>query len=684
MASGQMNGALRSVRTAALAGEGVAVDDGQLLTGFILRRDEAAFEALVRRHGPMVLGVCRRVLGNPHDAEDAFQATFLVLARKAATLTRRELVGNWLYGVAYRAALEVRATRPRREEQVSAMPEPEVFDAPHDGGDLRAALDHELNRLPEKYRAPVVLCDLEGRTRREVAQRLGIPEGTLSGRLTRARRTLAARLTRRGVTLSGGALAAALSPGAAAARLPTSLVVSTTGAATAVAAGRVAASVVSARVAAVAQGVLKTMLLNKLKGVVAVLVAFVLGSTALMATFRTEAGEQEAARPAAVKGPPAREAPAREPAAQEPPARPERPAPRPVGLGTFHLVKTDAVEAVAFAPLGQALAGGGHDHKVRIWGLRDKKPPRALEGPEGCVRQVRFSKDGKTVAASADDGALYLWDAATGKLAAKLTADLPRKPAGAKALAGAVYINGLVFLPGGKLAAGYNYEHETHDTRYSRIVIWDLAKKKAETLYEERGNSFGLAVSPNGKLLAATFEGDSRGFKVWALAGRKVVWEESAGPDFMSALAFSRDGKTLAVGGGHSVEVGGGFKVEARLWAFDVTSRKRLWQAKEPANWAYSRIAFTADGTGVLTGSSGPLRKYRAGGRSGSKVVSELRRWDAATGKTVWKAEGELGSFQALDVSADGTLIAGGDRRQLLLFDPATGARRGALATFRP
>src|SRR5262249_51706510 len=155
------------------------------------------------------------------------------------------LAGNWLYGVAYRAALEVKAARRIREEQVSAMPEPGVVDESAVWCDLRLVLDQELSRLPEKYRVPVVLCDLEGRTRREVARQLGLPGGTLSGRLTTARRTLARRLARRGLALSDGALAAALSQGAASASLPTWLAVSTTKAATAVAAGSAAASVVS-------------------------------------------------------------------------------------------------------------------------------------------------------------------------------------------------------------------------------------------------------------------------------------------------------------------------------------------------------------------------------------------------------------------------------------------------------
>src|SRR5262249_35158038 len=160
--------------------------------------------ALVRRHGPMVLGVCRRMLRNPHDAEDAFRATFLVLVRKANSLGRRDLLGNWLYGTAYRAALEALAARRRvRERQGAIMPEREVSDETEAGvwRELRPVLDHELNRLPDKYRLAVVLCDLEGKPRKEVAAHFGIPEGTLSSRLNTARQRLAKRLTRRGVTL---------------------------------------------------------------------------------------------------------------------------------------------------------------------------------------------------------------------------------------------------------------------------------------------------------------------------------------------------------------------------------------------------------------------------------------------------------------------------------------------------
>jgi RNA polymerase sigma factor (sigma-70 family) len=179
MAAGQLNPVMRHLRRVALLQDGAGLTDAQLLEGFLARREEAAFAALVRRHGPMVFGVCRRVLGDIHDAEDAFQATFLLLVRKAASIVRREQVGGWLYRVAYRTALEareIRARRRARERQVDAMPEPEAFlgDVWHG---LQPLLDEELARLPEKYRVPILLCDLEGQTRKEVARQLKLPEG---------------------------------------------------------------------------------------------------------------------------------------------------------------------------------------------------------------------------------------------------------------------------------------------------------------------------------------------------------------------------------------------------------------------------------------------------------------------------------------------------------------------------
>jgi RNA polymerase sigma-70 factor (ECF subfamily) len=250
--------------------------DGELLECFLGRRDETAFKALLQRHGPMVWGVCRRVLRDTHDTEDAFQATILVLVRKAASLLARRTVGNWLYGVAYHTALKARAAawkRRTKEHQVRSMSPTEQADADLQP-DLRPLLDEELNRLPAKYREPVVLCELQGRARKDVARQLGLPEGTLSSRLATARRMLARRLTRRGLTLTEGALAAVLVREAASASVPPPLAASTAASAVLVA-GRqfTVAGVVSAQVAALTEGVMKAMFMTRLKIATAVLVA---------------------------------------------------------------------------------------------------------------------------------------------------------------------------------------------------------------------------------------------------------------------------------------------------------------------------------------------------------------------------------------------------------------------------
>src|SRR5262245_18896674 len=176
MTTGEMNGVIQHLQRAALLSAGDGLTDGQLLEAYISHHDESALAVLLQRHGPMVWGVCRRVLSNYHDAENAFQATFLVLVRRAASIAAPELLANWLYGVAHQTALKARATVARRKErQVAEMPEPAGVE-PDLWSDLQALLDQELSRLPNNYRAVIVLCDLEGKTRKEAAGQLGLPE----------------------------------------------------------------------------------------------------------------------------------------------------------------------------------------------------------------------------------------------------------------------------------------------------------------------------------------------------------------------------------------------------------------------------------------------------------------------------------------------------------------------------
>jgi RNA polymerase sigma factor (sigma-70 family) len=252
----------RLIRAARSGGDPDDATDGQLIARFVQTRDEPAFRELVRRLGPMVLGVCRRVSGDAHLADDAFQAAFLVLARRAADVRPAEAVRGWLYGVAVRTAREARAVSARRRARETPVPilpdRPVKPTEPPDTEALRI-LDEEVAGLPDHLRAAVVLCELEGTSRKDAAARLGIPEGTVCSRLAKARKVLAARLRKRGVALSAAALAVL---GKAWASVPSRLVEATTALA-------VASAPVPSAVAVLTKGVYRTMFFQKLKIVMA-------------------------------------------------------------------------------------------------------------------------------------------------------------------------------------------------------------------------------------------------------------------------------------------------------------------------------------------------------------------------------------------------------------------------------
>jgi RNA polymerase sigma-70 factor (ECF subfamily) len=300
MADQHITAFLGGLRDAALRQDGASLTDGELLDRFVARREEAAFEALVRRHGPMVLGVCRRILRNEADAEDAFQATFLVLASRAPCVWPRATVGNWLHGVAHKTALRAKAMRLRRctkEREAGAMPMQHPPQAERE--ELLALLDQELSALPEKYRAALILCELEGKTIREAALQLRWPQGTVATRLARGRVLLARRLTRCALAVSGALLAQARESASAA--VAARLVASTARAATSVAAGQAAGAVTSTTVAALTEGMVKAMRLTKLKAVAAVLLGFALlgGGGFRLAHHVWAAGQNDGPAPAA-------------------------------------------------------------------------------------------------------------------------------------------------------------------------------------------------------------------------------------------------------------------------------------------------------------------------------------------------------------------------------------------------
>lgn len=240
-------------------------DDGQLLERFVHQRDEAAFAELVARHGPLVFGLCRRLLGHVQDAEDVFQATFLVLARKAATIRRPQSLSCWLHGVAYRLALKARAeTQRRRSHEQLAQPLGATADVDLSWREVCGLLDEELQRLPEKQRLPLVLCYLEGLTQDEASGRLGWPRGTLKRRLEAGRERLRLRLTHRGVTLGAGLFAVALTDSAAKGAVSLTLCKSTVRAGILFVTNE-AGALAATPAALLAKGALQTMLTTKFK-----------------------------------------------------------------------------------------------------------------------------------------------------------------------------------------------------------------------------------------------------------------------------------------------------------------------------------------------------------------------------------------------------------------------------------
>jgi RNA polymerase sigma factor (sigma-70 family) len=295
MASGQLNTVIRHLLHVAGRRGARGLSDAQLLERFVRARDEAAFEVLVWRHGALVLGTCRRLLRREQDAEDAFQATFLALVRKAASIGKREALGGWLYKVAYRISLRARRAAPVRPLAERTLPDASAAEPGEEllRRELWAALDEEVRRLPEKYRAAFVLCQLEGQTTEAAARALGCPPGTVGTRLSRARELLRRRLGRRGFGTP-----ALLAAGACSA-LPAALVSST------IKFGAAGAGPIPAHVAALTAGALRAMSAKKLAlAAAAVLAVGMLGGGAAFRACQADACEPpRAQRPAARQRP---------------------------------------------------------------------------------------------------------------------------------------------------------------------------------------------------------------------------------------------------------------------------------------------------------------------------------------------------------------------------------------------
>ncbi|SIN87267.1 RNA polymerase sigma factor, sigma-70 family [Singulisphaera sp. GP187] len=404
MARESANQVLRQIQTLYATGAVGGLTDAQLVERFLGRDGadrEDAFAALVQRHGPMVLSVSRRMLAGSADVEDAFQAVFLVLARKAGAVRRVDGLKAWLYGVAVRTAKEARRRSARRRaREGGTLDESAALFAPDDQGrsDLLALLDEEIDRLPSRYREPVLLCELEGASRQDAARQLGVPEGTLSSRLSRGRSLLRDRLARRGVGLGTGLVATLISEPASAS-LPEPLAASTVRLALEFAATGATAGAVPMAVASLAEGVLGMIIMSKLK-LILVAIALLGAATCLTAGLAVAVGPTQVGQPPDPKpAPPAAVAEAND----------KKTTPQPI-----------QVRGVVVDEAGRPVAGA----EVRALAFTDREA-RGVSGVDGSfaipIRRPRV--DGASLLARSVDGnrlGVFLFDHGLTKTAAEV------------------------------------------------------------------------------------------------------------------------------------------------------------------------------------------------------------------------------------------------------------------------
>jgi RNA polymerase sigma factor (sigma-70 family) len=656
MATGQLGKFVRHLRSVLVKQDGPGLVDDDLLKLYLQQREEAAFEALVRRHGPMVMGVCRRVLHNSHDAEDAFQATFLVLVRKAATLRAPGLIANWLYGVAYRTALEARKRAAKRRAKEAKVERP-ALQAQDTWADLRPVLDQELAQLPAKYRIVLVLCDPEGKTRKEAARHLGCPEGTVASRLASARAKLAKRLARYVVGISGSALAEMVVQNAWG-YVPTSVMATTVNAASLFAAGKTVTGLISANVAALTEGVLKTMLLTKIK--IATIVVVALGLACYGAGLLACAALEQSNGPRATSRPSSTSngnAPAD-----------DRDAPRQPKV----LQLDGNMAHMAWSADGKMLATVGYtvvmeektvngekksvyagvNSTVKFWDVAKGEVSLSL-GEEKKVRvtSIAFSPDGRTLAVGAEDRATQRVEPYQVRLLD------PESGALKKTIPHPGTVRAVAFSPDGKiLAIGGQYLPDQLTGPFERTIrLWDLGKEKVGSEFkqkleltqaqsEKEGYLDGLralAFSPDGKLLASA-DVDHKVRLLNAQTGQlmRILDGETS---VTVAIRFSPNGKMLVCGSG---------KPEGAAKVWDVISGKLLKTLKGDKDQVLGSVDFSPDGRLLATGG---YRMRATRGAIDQVILWDTRSWEA---QSVSEEAFGKGFMSAVVFSPDGRTLA--------------------------
>jgi RNA polymerase sigma factor (sigma-70 family) len=686
------------------------VADRCLVQRFAKEGDAAAFEALVRRHGPMVLRVCRQVVRHLDDAEDVFQATFLVLARKASAIRKQESVASWLHGVAYRLAVHSRTTtlRQRRFERTRASIAGTGLPPDVTWQELQQHLHEELARLGDAYRAPLVLCYLESKTQDEAARQLGWSVGTLRRRLDAGRKLLHARLTRRGLSLPAALLAAGLAQDVSAAALTGTLATSTIKAGSAFALGRSpGGGDILPRAATLAERALRRMFLAKLK--TTALLVLVLGLAAggadmlqQQALTANQPDEKQTTAPEP-----------RLPVADT--SRPDREQQRRTDLhgdplpphalarlGTIRFRHGNQVNGLALSPQGGILATGSEaDRSVLLWDVDTGRLLRRFLGPDGNphkgARALAFTPDGTLLASTClTDFRIRLWDVRAGKQLREFKAD-------------GFGFGHIAISPDSKIVAGAGPRHQ--------IVLWDLASGRIlHTIDGSEESTFPppIAFAPDGHVLASG--GQTGTICLWDVATGKekkrfrqppaAKQPGSARPGMVQAVAFSPDGRILA----STAE-------RTRLWA--VVTGEEIRALPGDRYGAFS-VAFSPDGKVVSAGealgmvrtwetSTGKkLAHFQAHGHwisglvftpDGRRLISSgdtsIRAWEARTGKEITPDRGHTGGLgdcwllpdqrALMTTSRDGALrqwdlATGKELRRFTLPRTSTGSPGMALA----
>ena len=651
-----------------------AASDRELVHAFAAQGDEAAFAALVERHAGMVLSICRRILHDHHGAEDAAQATFFVLARKARQVRWRESIAPWLSAVAYRVAQKARGLALRHQESPGhEMDHPAPpSDRESSLTELRAVIDEEVQRLPEKLRGPVVLCYLEGRTYDQAAQVLGWRSSTLKGRLEKARELLRCRLAQRDLVPAVGFSAALLEVQMGPVAVPSQLATSISRIAVLVQAGEATTTgLLSPAVAALMTCPVPGMTLTK-AGLFIVLLLLLGASTV---------GGALLGRPNEVKEPEAQKQVDRQPAALAANQTPANRAPAAVdgALPPGALVRLGSQRFrqqaarfgfLAFSPDGKVLYSGDSGGTVHVWDVGSGRELFHFQTFAGASGQVAISPDLKVVATSDFKGKLGIWDVATGNSLFQMPGQSGSRIGFARdgktlAATGAMNSSEVSFwdvhtgqllqklqLQGNQLSltsVGFMPDGRMLITKSASgdIRLWDISTGQELHKFPRSNENISpsYAVSPDGRTVTAGHQFD-QGLVHWDVASgkqrAKLPWQGFA---LINGVAYSPDAKTLAV------------TTHTSLHLLDAVTGKELHKVENLKVRSLYILCFSPDS-----------KILAAAGDD-----STIRLWDVASGKEINPQEGHKAAIQEMHFAADGrTLLTEGFSDPLILWDLET------------